>query len=554
MRGLNVVLLAAAAVVALPSGDVIVPEEDFSETAPQAEPENNWSGMQQRQAIWQKIAPTLARADKDMHKALQAELHDPHSIQWARYYRHQNLVQKKNTAPGHNWVSHTGEKRSGILLETSKAKAAMDAHAKGLSLCDPKVKQHHGYFNIDKMDKKSNKGQKNYFYWFFESREDPENAPTIMWLTGGPGCSSMLALLGENGPCTVNKDGATTKLNPQSWNKKANILFVDQPSGTGFSYGDSDSYDSNEKEVSQDLYNFIQELMKVHPKYHKNDFYIFGESYAGHFVPAAAQAVFMGNKNTNNEYIALRGIGIGNGLTDPEIQYKYYPEMAFKPGTAPAAVDKSTYEEMKSAVPICISAIKNCEKTNSLDVCSEAMANCNMALIQPVQMGGINQYDMREQCKEPPLCYNFDAIQSFLNSPATQKILGTNRDWESCNFSVNGQFQGDWMKNYAKHIPDMLANGHSVMIYAGDVDFICNYKGNKAWTKAMKWPHQKAYNAAEDKDWKVDGKVSGKVRHANGLTFVQIHKAGHMVPMDQPKVAVSMLDQFLAHKTLLVDP
>jgi len=541
----------AVTVASLPSANDIVPEESLEETLAQSGPQHNWSGMQQREAIWQKIAPTLAQADKVMHTALQAELQDPHSIQWARYFRHQNLL-PKNTQPGHDWVSHTGEKRTGILLETSKEKAAMDAHAKGLSLCDPKVKQHHGYFNIDKMHK-TKKGKKNYFYWLFEAREDPENAPTIMWLTGGPGCSSMLALLGENGPCTVNKDGQTTKLNPESWNKKANILFVDQPSGTGFSYGDSDSYDSNEKEVSTDLYNFVQELMKVHPKYHKNNFYIFGESYAGHFVPAAAQAVFEGNKNKDNEYIALRGIGIGNGLTDPEIQYQHYPEMAFKSGTAPAAVDRETYNNMKAAVPPCISAIKNCEKSNSLNVCSEAMSNCNMALIQPVQLAGINQYDMREQCKHPPLCYDFNAIETFLNSKKTQKILGTHRKWESCNFGVNGQFQGDWMKNYAKHIPEMLGNGHSVMIYAGDVDFICNYIGNKAWTKAMDWPHKKDFNAAQDKDWKVDGKVGGKVRHANGLTFVQIHKAGHMVPMDQPKAALTMLDQFLTHNTLVVD-
>ena len=420
------------------------------------------------------------------------------------------------------------------------------------------MKQHHGYFNVDKLDKEQKKGSKNYFYWLFEARESPENAPTILWLTGGPGCSSMLALFGENGPCSVSKDGKTTINNKQSWNKKANILFVDQPSGTGFSYGDGNSEDHNEKEVSRDLYHFVQELVKVHPKYHKNDFYIFGESYAGHFVPAAAHAVMLGNKEKTGEYISLRGFGIGNGLTDPEIQYQYYPDMAFqsKHATATPVVSKETYKEMKQAVSPCIDAIKNCQKANTEDsqgVCATAMSNCNVALIEPIQMVGINQYDIREKCKNPPLCYNFDAIDTYLNSKKVQKILGVSRHWDNCNFGVNGLFSGDWMKNYEKHIPAMLGNGYNVLIYAGDVDFICNWMGNKAWTKAMNWPSKAKYNAAPDKQWGVNGKTFGNVRHTDGLTFVQLHNAGHMVPMDQPEAALAMIDQFLIHKTLVFE-
>jgi len=155
----------------------------------------------------------------------------------------------------------------GSLLETSQSEVAKEAHAKGEGLCDKTVAQHHGYFNVDKLDKKATKGKKNYFYWLFEAKKDPENAPTIMWLTGGPGCSSMLALLSENGPCTVAKGGKKTIPNAASWNNKANIVFVDQPSGAGFSYGDSHSADKNEAEVSRDLYHFVTELMQTHPKY-----------------------------------------------------------------------------------------------------------------------------------------------------------------------------------------------------------------------------------------------------------------------------------------------
>ena len=74
------------------------------------------------------------------------------------------------------------------------------------------------------------------YFWFFEAREDAENAPLSMWLQGGPGVPSASAALNENGPCNVLKDSKTTQLNPWSWNDKANLLYIDQPVQVGFSY------------------------------------------------------------------------------------------------------------------------------------------------------------------------------------------------------------------------------------------------------------------------------------------------------------------------------
>ena len=65
------------------------------------------------------------------------------------------------------------------------------------------------------------------FYWWMESRDSPSTDPLVLWLTGGPGCASEIALFYENGPWMFDADGKTLKSNPYSWNSNANLLYVD---------------------------------------------------------------------------------------------------------------------------------------------------------------------------------------------------------------------------------------------------------------------------------------------------------------------------------------
>jgi len=191
------------------------------------------------------------------------------------------------------------------------------------TLCDP-VQQFAGYYKL-------NTGDKNYFYWFFESRNAPATDPVILWMTGGPGCSSEVALFGENGPCSVNKLGTDTISNPYSWNNKANIVYIDQPTGTGFSYGTG--FDHNEQQVGDDMYDFLQQFFKGHSKYAALAFFVVGESYAGHYVPAVTYQIWKNNVAKLGLHINLKGTSVGNGLVDPLTQYRYYKDMVPPPIT-----------------------------------------------------------------------------------------------------------------------------------------------------------------------------------------------------------------------------
>merc|ERR1711904_481209 len=108
-------------------------------------------------------------------------------------------------------------------------------------------------------------------------------------------------------------------------------------------------------------------------------------------------------------------------------------------------------------------------------------------------------------------------------------------------------YAGDWMHgNYALKLPDLLQDGIEVLIYAGDCDYICNWLGNKAWTQKLKLDHADDFNAAEDKEWQVDGKTVAKHRNSNHFHFMQVYEAGHMVPMDQPAASLEMVNKFIS--------
>lgn len=370
----------------------------------------------------------------------------------------------------------------------------------------------------------------------------------VVWLTGGPGCSSTLALLTENGPCSVNKDGETTKVNPYSWTESAHVLWLDQPAGVGFSYGQET--DTNEQMISEDAYYFLQAFFQTYTQYQSNPLFVVGESYGGHYAPAIAHRIWRGNANLKPTtiHLNLSGLGIGNGLTDPAHQYPAYVDMVTNNSHGIKIVDDATADAMREIVPKCVALINQCNAGDSLIdtfACQSAFLLCNSGLTSPYQLTGLNPYDIRIQCEHRPLCYDFSHIQTWLNLESTMKALNVDErhshSWTSCNFGINMKFHTDWMKDFSGYIADMLNDGIPALIYAGDVDFICNYIGNRAWTLALEWDGSSEFIAAEEHEWKGQGLA----RSANGLTFLQVYDAGHMVPSDKPEVALDMVTNFL---------
>eukprot|EP01123_Difflugia_compressa_P013788 TRINITY_DN6622_c0_g1_i1.p1 TRINITY_DN6622_c0_g1~~TRINITY_DN6622_c0_g1_i1.p1 ORF type:complete len:431 (-),score=75.01 TRINITY_DN6622_c0_g1_i1:183-1475(-) len=407
---------------------------------------------------------------------------------------------------------------------------------------DP-VKQLSGYITVP--GPKNDNGT-HLFYWFFESRNAPSTSPFIIWLTGGPGCSSMVALFYENGPYTLK--GSTLSINPYSWNTVSNILWIDQPVGTGYSYADSFSdYVGDEKAVAEDLYQFIQQFFKQNPKYN-NQVYIFGESYAGHYIPAFGARVVSGNQNLQpgDLTVNLKGIAIGNGWVDPYTQYGAYADLL----ASKNLLDKTSQDTYNDVLyPACAGLISSGLWPAAFEECS--LSTEGVLADAELQAGRtINVYDVTIPCQVEPLCYDFSDADTYLNLADVKAGLGAspNVTWEDCNQAVHLLFLDDWVGNFADDVPAILAANVDVLIYSGTNDFICNYIGGSRWVSAMKWPGQTAYNAASYVNWEVDGKVAGQSKSAQGLTFLQVYNAGHMVPMNQPVNSLAMVQQFIQQK------
>lgn len=232
----------------------------------------------------------------------------------------------------------------------------------GVCELDPNVKSYSGYVDVEE--------NQHIFWWFFEARnQNASEAPLTVWINGGPGSSSMIGLFQELGPCYVDEDG-TPYSNPHSWSNVSNMLFIDQPTQTGFSYsvpvpmyndpisgaavvlpdetcpdyaGDScytGSYFNlsltadTTPAAAPSMWKTLQGFMGVFPQYFREGFNFATESYGGHYAPIFNEYIEQQNANlsTGAMKISLEHVLIGNGWFDPLLQYEAYYNFTVYPG------------------------------------------------------------------------------------------------------------------------------------------------------------------------------------------------------------------------------
>ncbi|KAE9378789.1 carboxypeptidase-like protein S1 [Stipitochalara longipes BDJ] len=424
----------------------------------------------------------------------------------------------------------------------------------GICETTPGVNQYSGYFSVGT--------NISYFFWFFEARHSPEYAPLAAWFSGGPGCSSMLGLFQENGPCQFYGDSSIPSLNPYSWNEYANMLYIDQPAGTGFSY---DGVTNATVEVNSTaaaapfVWKFVQAFFNQFPQYENRGFGIFTESYGGHYGPEFAhyfeqQNKAIGKGTINGEKVDLVALGINNGWYDAVIQERQEIEFYYKNSYYPL-INESTYQSLIQGYnEHCLPALKRCTSAygSDLDIaCMEADVQCALAVDDPAGNAidpSIDSYDIRQSGPDWSKFTPLGTYQTWLTNPAIMKAIGARGNYTECSaINIPDQFDstGDPARSLLPELSEVVKCGVNVIMWAGDADMVCDWMGNEACANAVDYDDTHVFQQNEVKNYTVDGVVVGAYKAKGNLNWLRVFDSGHYVAYFQPKLALQVFEQVM---------
>lgn len=389
-----------------------------------------------------------------------------------------------------------------------------------VTLADFAIVNYAGYFTVNK------ELNSNLFFWFFPAKNDPENAPVVLWLQGGPGASSLFGLFTENGPFSITPKGKL-EARKYSWAINHNLIYIDNPVGTGFSFTDSDEgYAKNEDDVGKNLLLGLQQFFLLFPNLQTNEFFVSGESYGGKYVPAVGHAIFVDSQRQEEDparpKINLKGLAIGNGLSDPEHQLKY-GDYLYQLGL----IDSNGLEifhQYEAQGTDCIRKKDfNCafdvfDKLINMDQLPEGSLFKNMT--------GFDIYFNYLKTKDDDPA----PLGVYLQKSATRRAIhvGNNsfHDLEGEN-RVEEHLKLDVMDSVASWVSELLSH-YPVLIYNGQLDIIVAYPLTENYLKNLQFSGAEEYKTAKRYIWRVDDDVAGYAKHAGNLTEVLVRNAGEL--------------------------
>ncbi|KAI8652245.1 Carboxypeptidase [Fusarium keratoplasticum] len=416
-------------------------------------------------------------------------------------------------------------------------------------------------------------GKSSIFFWFFESKHDPTSDPVILWMTGGPGASSVgYGHLMELGPCRIAPEGGYTVDNPFGWNANATLLFVDQPVGVGYSRGEHSSQGLHDASTTMD--QFLRQFMMAFPDLADRDFYIAGESYGGSWVPALATTILQSQSNTTNDAapiqvqgegrgvapasddpdssprINLKGVMIGNGLIRRSIQnIGFFETVCNGPDSL---FNTSQCLQWAPRAMWCEENLGICETDGMKSaVCKEAETRCSAISRVVVEDMHRNPYDFRQECYDPTACYpEMQHIDEYLNRADVKQALGVPKElpFLGISFDVLEQWErvGDLWRASDSYVNYLLKSGIRVLIYVGDKDLYCNSAGMRLLVdRGLSWDGQPFIRFRELMPWYVGTKAVGRWKSYEPLTYAEISDAGHLSPFDKPEEALTLINAWI---------
>ncbi|CAL5000524.1 unnamed protein product [Urochloa decumbens] len=397
------------------------------------------------------------------------------------------------------------------------------------------------------------------FWWLYHSPQRVDNGrtpwPTVLWLQGGPGASGVgYGNFMEIGPLDDElKPRATT------WLAKADLLFVDNPVGTGFSYvegGDKSLMARTDAEAARDLVTLLCALYRDKPSLRASPLYIVAESYGGKFaVTTALEALRAVDLRAN-----LAGVALGDSWISPLDFVMSWGPLLYQV----SRVDEKGLQQCNSVA----AKIKDqVEKQQFAD------AEASWSELEGVVLVNSNNIDfynfLKDDASEDSTTISTlssfrsrNGYSGYLQSMAAEReggfeglmntvikkklgIIPKDLSWGQQSGDVFDALAGDFMKPRIQEVDQLLKMGVNVTIYNGQLDLICATKGTMDWVQKLKWDGLKSFmNSPRTPIYcKKEGQSGTQafVKSYKNLKFYWILGAGHMVPIDNPCPALKML-------------
>ncbi|KAK4270273.1 hypothetical protein QN277_023328 [Acacia crassicarpa] len=422
-----------------------------------------------------------------------------------------------------------------------------------------------GYVGVG--DSAAEGGAGEVFYYFIESENNPKEDPLMLWLTGGPGCSSFSGLIFEIGPIAFkvekyNGSLPNLVLRPQAWTKACSIIFVDLPLGSGFSYPDTPYLQRGDRGLIKHAYQFLRKWLIDHPRFLKNQVYIGGDSYSGIPIPPIVQEISNGNEEGIQPWINLQGYVLGNPVTTME-EENYLPSFAH--GMALISNElymslqnncKGNYINIDPENGSCLRDLNTLhELMSGLDNFCTLEPKCAMASPRPHGFGSrrslINKFQrhLSSRLSRPPLScksyayfLGYDWIEDDRVLEALHIRKGSIKNWQRCN-PFNYDF--DIINAFPYHV-NLSRKGYRSLIYNGDHDAVVPFMSTQAWIRDLN------YSIVEDwRPWLVNSQVAGYTRrYSNKMTFATIKGAGHVAPEYKSEECFEMFTSWISNKPL----
>ncbi|EJD01360.1 KEX1 protein [Fomitiporia mediterranea MF3/22] len=386
------------------------------------------------------------------------------------------------------------------------------------------------------------------FFVLIKARRTADKERILFWFNGGPGCSSFDGLMMETGPFRPDGNGGLETVEG-GWEEYTNIVYVDQPAGTGYSYTSTDRYVHELSDAADQVVEFMRNFYQVFPEYKVMDTYIGGESYAGQYIPYIGDAIISSNLG-----ISLNGLAIGNGWIDAHHQYPAYLDYAVK--HALIEENSDIWKKIKQDTDDCIADLDKVTGPVPIQISKCESLVTSVAMSRDIKsVDGkkkcMNVYDVRLVDDEGACGMNWPPplpdVKAYLGRKEVVHAFhadAKSESWVECSGRVGRELRNRESPSSITILPKLVEKV-PVMLFAGDQDFICNYMGIEALIQDMEWNGEKGLGTVKTEQWSVDGTPAGTWVESRGLTYVKIFNSSHMVPYDVPLIAHDMILRFM---------